>query len=233
VADWLRLRILVEGKPLLHRSGDMLFLRRTLDMRRGVLLTVWRQRNPGGVEIRTRTLRLVSLADRAVGLQLVQVEVEQGDAKLAVETRFDQAGSGLDLLHMEQNLGVWRTEQSGKGLAMAGAAWLQLNDAELPPRAEGPFKWSWTWTSAPAQIACFQRMLTVARSGEPGQDDARGDAQAALDRARGIGWRGVLTAHEAAWAERWLSGDMQNPSGGDIRNPSTLRSRGETRWLTM
>jgi 2-polyprenyl-3-methyl-5-hydroxy-6-metoxy-1,4-benzoquinol methylase len=30
-----------------------------------------------------------------------------------------------------------------------------------------------------------------------------------------------------------VSGDMQNPSGGDIRNPSTLRSRGETRWLTM
>ena len=220
VADWLRLRIIVDGKPLLHRSGDMLFLRRTLDMRRGVLLTEWRQRDPGGVEILTRTLRLVSLADRAVGLQLVQVEVEQGHAKLVVEARFDQAGSGLDLVHMEQNLGVWRTEQSGKGLAMAGAASLQLNDAELPFLAEGPFKGSWTWTSAPAQVACFQRLLAVARSDEPGQDP-RGEALAALDRARGIGWRGALAAHEAAWAERWRLSDIEIE--GDATTQRALR----------
>jgi hypothetical protein len=29
-----------------------------------------------------------------------------------------------------------------------------------------------------------------------------------------------------------VSGDMQNPSGGDIRNPATLASRGETGCLT-
>jgi len=29
-----------------------------------------------------------------------------------------------------------------------------------------------------------------------------------------------------------LSGDMQNPSGGDTRNPATLRSRGEMECMT-
>jgi len=29
-----------------------------------------------------------------------------------------------------------------------------------------------------------------------------------------------------------LSGDMQNPSGGDTRNPAILRSRGEMECMT-
>jgi trehalose/maltose hydrolase-like predicted phosphorylase len=33
-------------------------------------------------------------------------------------------------------------------------------------------------------------------------------ARARLDQARRIGWRGVLAAHEAAWANRWQSSDI-------------------------
>jgi hypothetical protein len=46
-------------------------------------------------------------------------------------------------------------------------------------------------------------------------------------------WWDLWVRMLAAAALTLVSGDMQNPSGGDIRNPSTLRSRGETRWLTM
>ena len=46
--------------------------------------------------------------------------------------------AGLDPVRLEQDLGVWRTEQSGKSLAMACTAALQLNGAELSPRALGP-----------------------------------------------------------------------------------------------
>ena len=113
VADWLRLRILVNGKPLLQRTGETLSHRRILDMRRGVMLTDWRQRDPSGVVVRVRTLRLVSRAERALGLQLVGIEVEQGEAGVTVEARFDEAGQGLDPVHLEPGLGVWRTEQSG------------------------------------------------------------------------------------------------------------------------
>src|SRR4051812_7923440 len=88
-ADWLRLRLLIDGKLLLQRTGDLLSYQRILDMRRGVLITVWRQRDPSGNVIRASTLRLVSLADRAIGLQLVQLETEQGGAEITVEARFD------------------------------------------------------------------------------------------------------------------------------------------------
>ena len=64
-ADWLRARILVNGKPVLRHSGNTLSQRRILDMRRGAMLTDWRQRDPGGVIVHASTLRVVSLAARS------------------------------------------------------------------------------------------------------------------------------------------------------------------------
>ena len=153
------------------------------------------------------TLRLVSLADRNLGLQLVRLEMEHGNAEVSVDARFDEVGAGLDPVRLEQDLGVWRTEQSGKSLAMACTAALQLNDRELSPRALTPFRWSWNWASVPGQAASFQRMIAVARSDVASGDPGR-EARDALDRAKRIGWRGVLAEHEAAWAERWRLSDL-------------------------
>jgi trehalose/maltose hydrolase-like predicted phosphorylase len=208
VADWLRVRILLNGRPLLRRSGDTLSHRRILDMRRGALLTEWRQRDPAGLVVHARTLRLVSLSERAVGLQLLHLEVEQGEVEVTVEAMFEGAGLGLEPVRLEPDLGVWRTEQSGKSLAMAGAPALQLDTVEIPARALNHFKWSWSWSSVPGQVASFQRLVSVARS-----DDLREDpgpaARGALDKARQVGWRAVLGAHEAAWKHRWHCSDIE------------------------
>jgi trehalose/maltose hydrolase-like predicted phosphorylase len=207
-ADWLRVRIRLNGKLLLRRTGDTLYYRRFLDMRRGVLLTEWRQREPGGVVVGAHTLRMVSQSERAIGLQLVRLEVEQGQVDVAFEALFEGTGLGLEEVRLEQDLGVWRTEQSAKGLAMAGAPVLQLDGDAIPPRALDRFKWSWSWTSVPGQIASFQRLVAVVRS-----DDLREDpgpaARNALDKARQLGWRGVLDAHEAAWSNRWHCSDLE------------------------
>ena len=184
------------------------------------MLTEWRQRDPSGMVVTATTLRLVSLADRNLGLQLVRLEMEHANAEVSVDTRFDEVGAGLDPVRLEQDLGVWRTEQSGKSLAMACTASLQLNDAELSPRALTPFRWSWNWASVPGQAASFQRLIAVARSdssfGDPGRE-----ARDALDRAKQIGWRGVLPEHEAAWAERWRLSDLQ--IAGDVASEQALR----------
>jgi HAD superfamily hydrolase (TIGR01509 family) len=199
--DWLRLRILLDGTALVHRRDDTLHHQRMLDMQRGLMLTEWRQRDPSGVVVKVATLRLVSLADRALGLQLVRIEVEQGNAELTVDARFDNAGAGLDPVRLAQDCGVWRTEQSGKGLAIACNVALQLNGIEQLPRALAPFRWSWTCPVEPGRVLELQRLIAVARS-----DDAA-SVLGSLDRAKRIGWPGVLADHEAAWAERWrLSG---------------------------
>ena len=91
-------RILLNGRRLLRRSGNTLSHRRILDMRRGALLTEWRQQDPGGVIVQAHTLRLVSLAERAIGLQLLQIVVEQGQADVAIEALFEGAGIGFSQL---------------------------------------------------------------------------------------------------------------------------------------
>ena len=213
-ADWLRVRILLNGRPLLRRSGDTLAHSRVLDMRRGTLITDWRQRDPAGVIVRVNMLRAVSLAERALGLQLLRLEVEQGQVEVTLEALFEGAGLGLEEARLEQDLGVWRTEQSGKGLAMAGAPALQLGAAELAPRTLEQLKWTWNWASVPGQVASFQRLVAFVRSDDPGADPGPA-ARAALGKARQIGWRAVLDAHDAAWAHRWRA--------------ATSRSRATTR----
>ncbi len=183
------------------------------------MLTVWRQRDHGGNTIRTSSLRLVSLADRAVGLQLVRLEVEQGNAEITMEARFDTPGTGLDAVHLEQDLGVWHTEESGKSLAIACSAALQFNDVELPPHAVSPFRWSWNWAAAPGQSAFFHRLIAVARSDTAA--DLGPDVRDALHHAQRMGWRGVLAEHEAAWAERWRLSDVEIK--GDDASEQALR----------
>ena len=90
VPDWLRLRVLVNARVLRHHNGDSLHHQRILDMRRGVMLTEWRQRDPSGIVVKVKTLRLVSMADRALGLQLVRLEVEQAGAEITADARFDE-----------------------------------------------------------------------------------------------------------------------------------------------
>ena len=66
VADWSRVRILLDGEPLLAREGEVLLGTRKLDLRRGLLLSAWTHRTPAGITATGQELRLLSLADRAV-----------------------------------------------------------------------------------------------------------------------------------------------------------------------
>jgi trehalose/maltose hydrolase-like predicted phosphorylase len=201
-ADWLRIRILLNGERLLLRSGNVRTFCRTLDMRRGVLHFDWEQQDTAGFGIRIRTLRLVSLADRALGLQLLRFEIDQANVAVTLRALFEGAGLGLEPLQLGQHLCVWRTEQSGKTLAMAGAAALQLDGRDVPPSAVDQLEWSWKWTSLPGQLVSFVRLVAVAR-GDNQHDNVAAGASAALDRALRLGWERVLADHETGWRHRW------------------------------
>src|SRR6516164_6114114 len=51
IADWSRLRILLDGKQVLAHAGEIFRSARQLDMRRGVLLSGTTQRTPTGVTL--------------------------------------------------------------------------------------------------------------------------------------------------------------------------------------
>jgi HAD superfamily hydrolase (TIGR01509 family) len=207
VADWSRTRVLLNGKAVLAREGEILRSARQLDMRRGMLLSGWTQRTPAGITVTGRELRLLSQADRAGGLQLLQFAVDRDDVDMQLEASFSFSGLGMEPTQLGPDFAAWRTEGGGKGVAMAGAPSLRLGDAELA--AEQPFalRWVWRWRSRAGQVAELDRLVGVARGDSPADDPAPG-ARTALARSRALGWREVLAAHETAWRTRWTAGDV-------------------------
>lgn len=207
VADWSRVRILLNGKLLLAREGEIRAGTRKLDMRRGVLLSDWTHRVPSGVTFEGHELRLLSLMDRAIGLQIMWMALDREGVEVTLEASFAMAGLGMEPIRLEEDLGVWRAEGSGKGVSMTGAATLRLGGELLAPERPFPLRWIWRWRSVPGQIAEFDRLVGVARA-DTLEEDPAPRAEAALKRNLVLGWRGVLTEHEAAWNARWSASEI-------------------------
>ena len=207
VADWSRVRILLDGEPLLAREGEVLLGTRKLDMRRGLLLSAWTHRTPTGITATGRELRLLSLADRAAGLQLLRLSLDRDGVDVRLEASFAMAGLGMEPVCLEQDLGAWRTEGTRKGVAMTGAATLRLGGDPLAPDRPFSLRWAWRWRSVAGQVAEFDRLVAVARADTP-EDDPAPSAGAALARNCAVGWRAVLAAHETAWNARWTASDI-------------------------
>jgi trehalose/maltose hydrolase-like predicted phosphorylase len=206
-ADWLKVRVMVPGRQLIPHPADIESYRATLDMRRGVLLTAGRVRKPEG-PVRVRTLRLVSLRERALGLQLVELEIEGGEVDVTLEASFGQADPGLSSERLEEDFGVWRTRYSGNRLGIAGATSLLIDGQDLAPARPERFRWLWTWKTRPGQVVSIERLVAVVLSDSEGSDPGE-IARSKLGVARQIGWRKVLAEHEAAWSRRWESSDIE------------------------
>ena len=207
-ADWLQVRILLPDGSLLHHPGDASSHHMTLDMKRGALLAECYLLKEPDVIIHLRSLRLVSLSARAIGLQLIQLEVEDGEVELTLEASFEGVHLGFVSERLDRDLGLWRTHNSRKTLAIATALSLQLDGHALSANAADQLKWSWSWKSRPGQIVCFERAVAVARSDARGLEPGR-EARDELGVAQHLGWRGVLAEHEAAWASRWRCSDVE------------------------
>jgi len=178
-----------------------------LDLRRGVLLPAWTHRTSSGVTVSIHGLRLLSLAERATGLQLLCAEIGHSGVDVTLEATFAMAGLGMEPVRLEHDLGAWRTEGTSKAVAMAGAAAMRLDGKLLEPSRTFPLRWVWRWRSIAGQVAELERLVSVGRADSP-EDDPAVRAGAALARSRALGWRAVLAAHEAAWSARWTASDI-------------------------
>lgn len=219
-ADWLRVRISTLAGAIACEPDAVSDHSVTLDMRRGLLLSDCRQLSDCGLEVRMRTLRLASLDQRALGLQLIQLEVERGEVEVNLEASFEGLNLGLVQEWLEQDLGVWRTRRSGKSLVIAAAASLSVDDQNIPDIAPGPLTWLWRWLSRPGQVAVFDRIVAVTRNGS-GRAALAAEARADLAAARLRGWQALLADHEVAWAERWKQSDVE--IGGDAAAQRAIR----------
>ena len=205
-ADWLHIRVTRLGGLLVRHPAELGSHRAILDMRRGAFLSESQMNEP--VSVQVRTLRLVSLSQRGIGLQLIEFEFQHGEAEITLEAPFEGADLGLWPERLEQDIGVWRTKNSGKRLAMAAAATLQIDGRGVPPARLGELAWSWTWKCREGQVVQFARYVAVARSDTQELDPAQ-IARDQLRVARDLGWCGIVREHEAAWSKRWQASDLE------------------------
>src|SRR5262245_53628142 len=190
--------------PLVHHPAEAISHRTTLDMRRGVLLTGCRLVHHPAIAVRVRTLDLLSLSDRAIGVQVIELKIEDGETEVAVEASFEGLGLGLKSERIEHDLGVWRTKYTGKRVAMTAVSSFQIDGSELTPTMPRPFMWSWHWKTRPGQVVRATRLIAVAR-GDDQDVDPGYVAREKLSLARQVGWRKIVQEHEAAWSDRWHS----------------------------
>lgn len=207
VADWWRVRLVLDDKPHLLLDGEFLASMRRLDLRRGLNLTEMSYQAHAGITVTGGELRLVSLADRAVGLQLFRFSLDRDDVDVMLEANFAMAGLGMEPLQLDRDISAWRTEGTDKSIAMAGSTTLRADGKPLIPERPFSLRWIWRWRSVAGQEVQLDRIIAVARA-DSRADDPAPVAADALARSRALGWQRVLAAHEAAWKERWDVSDV-------------------------
>jgi hypothetical protein len=79
-------------------------------MPRGVLLSTGTHRTPAGITMEGHELRLLSLADRAAGLQLMRFSLDRNGVDVRLEASFAMAGLGMEPVRLDQDLGAWRAQ---------------------------------------------------------------------------------------------------------------------------
>jgi trehalose/maltose hydrolase-like predicted phosphorylase len=207
--DWLRVQLAVDGQPVMLRTGELLHHRRTLDLKRGLLVSRWHHRDADGRTIRLRALRLVSLAERALGLQVIELTVDGRPCDITLEALLESAGSGLEPMRLEPDVALWRTALSGKTVAVAHDARVRRDHTEIAPAAVEPLRRRWSWRLVPGEPAVFSRLVAFARGAVETADGTAARALDVLAKRRTQPWRRVLDEHAAAWAERWAASDVR------------------------
>jgi len=233
--DWSRLRLLVDGVELRLDSCELLELRRTLDMRQGVLLRSWRVRDAQGRVTLLASLRFASLAAGGALVQLLTVTPENYSAELTVELLVDgrvtneNATRHLELVAAEPMPGGAmlrvRTRQSGYSIAMATSAALYGAAPEAVQRElvcteedAGAVLERFRWRAEQGRSYTLQKFVGVATS----RDVRAGQRPEQLAAARLVacvaqGFAAALAQHTAAWAQRWAGSDAQIPGDDELQ----------------
>jgi trehalose/maltose hydrolase-like predicted phosphorylase len=218
--DWSKLRVLVDGVALTVDSAEVLAHRRTLDLRRGVLVREWRLR-AGGRTVRLRSLRFASLDDRHVLGQAVEVMAEDWSGEVTVEAIVDgevaneggvghlvghrvrRVGDGmlLEAATAEHHLGVCLATSTALAAADGGEA---VSEEEAGERAA---LWRCRVAVSPGRVWRLHKLVTVC-TGRDGPDPAAGAVQR-LAEASGAGLPALLERSAAAWAKRWATADIE------------------------
>ena len=174
---------LVDGELALIRSGTCSSHRRCARHAPRPAADRVAPAQPSGRVLQVRTLRFVSQADRALGLQDARLSNRRtGRPRSRSRRRSRRTGSRSSAFPRRRSVAVWRTAQSAKTLAMASTRELRLDGSRVAAvRRPDALNRLWSWTSEPGRAATLLRTVAFAR-GDGRRTIGGGSALAALDR---------------------------------------------------
>ena len=208
IADWSRVRILLDGEPLLAREGEVRLGTRKLDMRRGLLLSSWTHRTPAGITVDgPRTAPPVAGGSRGGPATAAALAGPRRRRRAAGgQFRDGRARHGADAAGAGSRRLAHRGHRQRRGDDGRGDAATRRRSAYPRPSVLAALdlalalRWPGRWPSSTASSRW--RGPTRRRTIRRRQPAPRWRATARL------GWRAVLAAHEAAWDARWTASDV-------------------------
>jgi trehalose/maltose hydrolase-like predicted phosphorylase len=202
VPDWLRLEAFVGDDLLTVPEADVHAYQRRLDLRHGILFGEWRQQTRAAGMVRVRSLRVSSLANRALTLHVFRLEHERSSSITLREGWPLEAAGNLAL--SGRNGRVWQPFGCSTALALATRAMPVPNDRQARSLVSGQRR-TWSWARSPGPHTLVQQ-LALAR-GDPAVASAR--ARRALRAVRLQGVKGAFLRHAAAWDEHWAASEVE------------------------
>lgn len=216
--SWHGVEVWVDDQPFSLEYGIVHWMRRTLDLRTGILsrMTRW-QAAEGAPLVEIRFDRLCSMARAHVALVRVTVTLLEGSAQIRLRTGFDHHVENSGLLHWnhvaqaqdeESALLHVRTRTTGIELAQC---------AEVVARAPGEVRSAYSdargmpavekrATLAQGQALSVEKFVALVSSNE---DEAPVQAAAnAAKQARDDGSERLLAENRTAWETLWQSADV-------------------------
>ncbi len=226
--DWSRLRLIADGVPLDLNSAELISQRRTLDLRRGVLIREWTVRADGKTT-RLRSLRAASLADRHLLLQALELTpvdwsgtatvealiegnvTNEGGVRHLVDTQTTTFDGGMLLTTATSEKRIPIAYATHATLESSAGATVAVEDAS----SDMTIIQRWNVPVQQEQAVTLRKIVTV-WTGRDDQDPAA-RARESLTQAARAGLESLVEQSAAAWAARWRDSDVEITGDDDMQ----------------
>jgi alpha,alpha-trehalose phosphorylase len=238
------IRLLVDDEPFDLRYGELLSHRRVLDMRTGTLEREVEWRSPAGQAVRVRSVRLVSLVQRAVAAISWEVEPIGEPARIVVQSELvanealpvpaeqdPRATAALSAPLVSEHAGahgervtlVHRTRVSGLRVGAAMDHIVECRHGmEIASEAEEDLGRVTVATDLPDGASLrVVKFLGYGWSGQRSLPAVRDQVEAALAEARHTGWDGLLAGQREELDDFWERADVE--LDGDLEVQQAVR----------
>ncbi|MFC4947854.1 glycoside hydrolase family 65 protein [Pseudonocardia sp. GCM10023141] len=234
------IRLLVEDEPFDLRYGDLRRHERVLDLRAGTLTREVEWASPAGRAVKVRSVRMVSLTQRAIAAIRYEVEVLDAPALLVVQSELvaneqlparddddPRVEAALtDPLQAEQNgvhdHGAWLIHQTRRsGLRVAAAMDHEVTGPEgTKTSSESTEDIGRTTVIArlqPGETLTIVKYLAYGWSARRSQPALHDQVRAALAAARYTGFDGLLEEQRQYLDEFWATADVEIDGDAELQ----------------